>query len=97
MVLLKYLSNFWRYLAMPLINCEVSVILTWSEQCVITSNIAANQARTFAIAHTKLYVPVVTLTIDDNAKLLQYLKSGFKRTITWNKYQSKVIIQATNS
>ena len=82
---------------MPLINCEVSLILTWSEQCVITSNIAANQARAFAITNTKLYVPVVTLTIDDNAKLLQYLKSGFKRTITWNKYQSKVIIQATNS
>ena len=97
MVPLKYLYNFWRYLAMPLINCEVSVILTWSEQCVITSNIAANQARIFAIVHTKLYVPVVTLTIDDNAKLFQYLKSGFKRTITWNKYQSKVIIQATNS
>ena len=71
---------------MPLINCEVSLIPTWSEQCVITPNISANQARTFAITHTKLYVPVVTLTIDDNAKLLQYLKSDFKRTITWDKY-----------
>ena len=93
MVPLKYLSNFRRTLEMLLTNCELNLILTWSEKCVITSNTAANQVTTFAIAGTKLYVPVVT---QDNAKLLQQLKSGFKRTINLNKYQSKVTLQALN-
>ena len=79
-VLLKYLTNCWRTLGMPLINCEVNLILTWSSNCVI-SNAAANQATTFTLTDAKLYVLVVTLSIDDNAKLLQQLKSGFKRTI----------------
>ena len=87
MVPLKYLSNFCRTLETPLINCEINLILTWSENCII-SNAAANQATTFAITDTKFYVPVATLT-EDNAKLLQQLKSGFKRTINWNKYHSK--------
>ena len=73
---------------MPLINCEINIILTWSENCVI-SNSAANQGTTFAITGTKLYVPVVTLSTQYNAKLLQQLKSGLKCTINWNKYQSK--------
>ena len=51
---------------------------------------------TFAITDTKLYVPVVTLSNQDNAKLLQQLKSSFKRTISWNKYQSKVTTQSPN-
>ena len=51
---------------------------------------------TFAITDTKLYVPVITLSTQDKAKLLQQLKSGFKRTINWNKYQSKLTIQALN-
>ena len=86
MVPLKYLSNFWRTLEMPLINCEVSLILTWSSTCVITDS---NGAGTFAITDTKLYVPVVTLSTQENTKLLQQLKSGFKRVIYWNKYLSK--------
>ena len=75
---LKYLSNSWRTLEMPLINCEVTLILTWSRDCVITNSTGAGK---FAITETKLYVPVVTLSTQDNAKLLQQLKSGFKRTI----------------
>ena len=63
MVPLKYLSNFWRTLEMPLINYEINLIVAWSENCVI-SNAAANQATTFATTDTKLYVPVVTLSID---------------------------------
>ena len=59
MVPLKYLSTFWRTLEMPLINCEVNLILTWSSTCVITES---NGAGTFAITDTKLYVPVVTLS-----------------------------------
>ena len=72
---------------MPLINCEVNLILTWSKDCVITNS--TGEAK-FKLTETKLYVPVVTLTTQDNAKLLQQLKSGFKRTINWNKYQSSI-------
>ena len=66
---------------MPLINCEVNLILTWSKDCVITNSTGEGK---FKITDAKLYVPVVTLSTQDNAKLLQQLKSGFKRTINWN-------------
>ena len=82
---LKYLSNFRRTLEMPLINCEV--VLTCSRDCVITNSTGAGN---FAITETKLYVPIVTLSIQDSAKLLHQLKSGFKRTINWNKYESNI-------
>ena len=78
---------------MPLINCEVNLILTWSSTCVITNSTGAGR---FAITDTKLYVPVVTLSTQDNAKLLQQLKSGFKRTINWNRYQSEPKTYAQN-
>ena len=71
---------------MPLINCEVNLILTWSSTCVITDS---NGAGTFEITDTKLYVSVVTLSTQENTKLLQKLKSGFKRVINCNKYLSK--------
>ena len=73
---LKYLSNFWRTLEIPLINCEVNLILTWSKDCVI--------------------VPVVTLSTKDNEKLLQQIKSGFKKEIDWNKYESSIKTFAQN-
>ena len=93
MVPLKYLSNFWRTLEMPLINCEVNLILTWSTTCVITESIGVG---TFAITDTKLYVPLVTLSTQENNKFLQQLKSGFKRVINWNKYLSKPELLAQN-
>ena len=96
MVPLKGLSNFWRTLEMPLINCEVELILDWSANCIITSISVANQVPTFTITETNLYVPVVTLSTQDNAKLLPQLKSGFKRTISWNKYLSKPELLAQN-
>ena len=68
-----------------MINCEVNLILTWSSTCFITNFTGAG---TFEITDTKLYVPVVTLSTKENAKLLQQLKSGFKRAINWNKYLS---------
>ena len=74
MVPLKYLSNLWRTLEMPLINCEINFILTWSTNCVIVSTNVANQNATFEITDTKLYVPVVTLSTQDNSKLHQQLK-----------------------
>ena len=90
---LKYLSNFWRTLEMPLINCKVNLILTCSKDCVITNSTGKGK---FKIADAKLYVPVVTLSTQDNAKLLQQLKSGFKRTINWNRYQSEPKTYAQN-
>ena len=74
---------------MPLINCQVELILTWSSNCVIIYTDVANQNPTFTITETNLHVPVVTLSTQDNAKLLPQLKSVFKRTINWNKYLSK--------
>ena len=75
---LKYLSNFWRTLEILLINCKINLILTWSETCVITNS---SDAGAFVIPDTKLYVPFVTLSANDNAKLLQEFKSFLKRTI----------------
>ena len=90
---LKYLSNFCRTLEMPLINCEVNLLLTWSKDCVITNCTGEGK---FAITETKLYVPVVTLSTKDNEKLLQQLKSGFKKTVSWNKYESSIKTFAQN-
>ena len=67
MVPLKYFSNFWRTLEMPLINCKVNLILTWSVNCVIIYTNVANQVPTFTITETNLYVPVVTLSSQDDA------------------------------
>ena len=91
---LKYLSNFWRTLEMPLINCEVNLILTWSSTCVLIATGNQNQNAIFAITNTKLYVPVVTLSTQE--KFFQQLKSGFKRVINWNKYLSKPELLAQN-
>ena len=96
MVPLKYLSNFWRTLEMPLINCEVNLILTWLSSCVLIATAIQNQAAKFEITDTKLYVPVVTLSTQENTKFLQQLKSGFKRVINWNKYLSKPELLAQN-
>ena len=89
MVPLKYLSNFWRTLEMPLINCEIELILDWSANCAIIYTGVNNQVPTFTITEINLYVPVVILSTQDNSKLLPQLKNGFKRTITWNKYLAK--------
>ena len=98
---------------MPLINCEVSLTLTWSENCVLT-DITTQTARaaqgdnpareridaptnaTFKITDTKLYVPVVTLSTKDDNNFLEQLKSGFKRTIKWNKDRSEMTNQTNN-
>ena len=71
---------------MPLVNCEINPVLTWSKNCV---NSSATVKTKLAITDTKLYVPLVTLSTQDNAKLLEQLRSGFKITSNWNKYQSK--------
>ena len=81
---------------MPLINCEINLIVTCSSRFFIIDNPIADQHPTFTIIYIKVYVPVVTLSTQDNTKLLQQLKSGFKRTINWNEYEPKVTIEQQN-
>ena len=81
---LKYLSNFWRSLEMPLINCKVELSLKWYENCILSSS---GTAATFTITDTKLYVPIVTLKTEENAKLSKLLNEGFKRSAYWNHYK----------
>ena len=90
MIPLKYLNNFWRTLEIPLINCEIDLDLNWSKNYVIVATAVEDQGATFSITDTKLYVPFVTLSTQGIAKLLEQLKSTFKRTINCNKYQSKL-------
>ena len=71
---------------MPLINCKVELSLKWIENCVLTTAANANKA-IFEITDAKPYVPIVTLSIEDNAKLWKLLGEGFKRSIYWNKYK----------
>ena len=78
---------------MPLINCEVNLLLTWSKDCVITNSRGKGK---FAVTEAEIYVPVVTLSTQDNAKLLQQLKSVFKRAINWNQYKSSIKTFAQN-
>ena len=108
--LLKYSSNFWRTLDMPLINCEINLILTWSEKCVITSKatrdavpdrrgnppVAAVDNPTnaaFKITGTKWHVLLVPLSTEDDNNFSEQSKSGFKRTIKWNKYRPEMTNQ----
>ena len=94
MVPLKDVSNFWRTLKMPLINCKINLILIWSANCFLVAGAVANQVLAFTVTDTKLYVSVVTLSTQDNGKQLKQSESGFKRTINWNKDQSKMTMQA---
>ena len=108
-IALKYLRNFWRALNIPLISCEVSLELKWNKNCVITSLqerliqppfVARDDAPTgaaLAINDCKLYIPVVTLSKDDEIKFLTNLKSGFTIEIKWNKYRSEMSTEAANN
>ena len=96
MVPLKYLSNFWGALEMPLINSEIRLQLKWSRNCIIVAGTTNNQNSTFQINDTKLYVPVVTLSTEEKINLLKQLESGFKRTINSNKYLAKTTNQTRN-
>ena len=107
---LKHLSNFWRTLEMSLINCEIELILTWSKNCVLADMaeidvgnnggpqaIFAPTGLEFQITDTKLYVPVVTLSTQNDKKLLEKLESRFKRAIMSNKYRSQMTIERNNN
>ena len=93
MISLKNLKFFWRTLQMPLIHCEIDVFLKWSSTYFITNSTGV---RKFAISDAKLYDSAVTLSTQDNAKLLPQIKSGFRKTINWNKYQSKISTESQN-
>ena len=93
-ILLKYLSNFWRSLEIPLINCKVEISLNWIENCVLTTaEVGANadttgvNSATFKITDVKLYLPVVTLSVGDNLKLTKQSDKGFKRSAYWKEYK----------
>ena len=105
---LQHLRNFWRTLDIPLINCEINLILTWSKNCLIASKAKrdadpdVNPAvasvndptdETFKVTDTKLFVPAVTLSTEDD-KLIEQLKTRIRRTIDWNKYRSEVTTKA---
>ena len=105
---LKHLGNFWNSLNIPTVNFEVSLALSWSATCVITSMekriLVAGQPNrgnsptnaTFKVIDTKLHIPAVTLSVENDNKLLEQLKAGFKKTIKWNKYRSEISNQIKN-
>ena len=72
---------------MPLVICEVNLDLNWSKNWFIVATAVEDQRSTFSIADTKLYAQVVALSTQDSAKLVEQLRSGFEKTINWNKYQ----------
>ena len=110
---LKHLSNFWKTLDIPLINCDVSLALSCSANCFITrlekKLVTAAQRHnpavyddsptnaTFKITDCKMYLSVVTLSVENDNKLLEQLKTGFKRTIKWNRYRSETSNQTKNN
>ena len=106
---LKYLGNFWRSLDIPLINCEITLVLPWYKEYVLVGRAfrgllatAANRLNSptspkFEITDCKLYVPVVTLSAENDNKLFEQLKSGFRITIKWNKYMSQMSNQNKNN
>ena len=85
---LKYLSNFFRSLEMPLINCKIKLNLTWKKECVLSTD---NDNAVFIINDTKMYVPVVALSKEDNKDLIEQQNKGFQRSIYWNQYKTKEI------
>ena len=96
---LKYLGNFWRSLDIPLINCEITLVLSWYKECILVGRahrgppaVAINSPTEakFEITDCKLHVPIVTLSAENDNKLLEQLKSGFRRSIKWNKYMSQM-------
>ena len=92
----KYLSNFWRSLEKPLINCKIYLELNWIEDCILSS---AGDSAKLKIMNAKLHVLIVTLTTKDNVNLTEELNNGFKRSDYWNSNQTipaKVLNQGTH-
>ena len=94
---IKYLINFWRFLDLPLINCEIKLDLSCTKDCVLIEHHNNITGVIFQINNAKRYVPVVTLSINNNMKVSEKIKQGFKRTISWNKYRSEITTQPKNN
>ena len=103
---LKYLSNFWRSLEIPLINCQVELSLKWIENCVLTiatidadASATGADSATFEITDAKLYDSIVTLSAENNAKLSKILSEGFKKSVYWNKYKviDNIVVNTNDS
>ena len=94
---LKYLSSLCRSLDLPLIICEMELNLSWTKDCVLVEHNNNITSILFKITNTKLYVLVVTLSINNNIKFLKNIKQGFKRTVSWNKYRSEITTQPKNN
>ena len=106
---LKYLGDFWRSLDIPLINCEITLILPWYRECVlvgrafrsppaaVANRINSPTGAKFEITDCKLCVPGVTLSAENDKKLLEQLTSGIRRSIKWNKYMSQMSNQNKNN
>ena len=92
-VLLRYLSKFQRSLDLTLVNCEIELELNMSKTCLLIEEDDHITDASFTNTSTKIYVIVVTLSINNNIKLLENIKQGFKRTISWNKYRSEITVQ----
>ena len=91
---LKYLSNFFRSLEMPLINCKIKLTLTWKKECVLSTDVGD---AVFIINNTKMYVPVVTLSKEYNKDFIEQQNKGFQRSIYWNEYKTKEINEDTDA
>ena len=87
---LKYINNFFRSLEMPLINCKISLELTWTKDCLLSNNAGDGGDASFKIKNTVLYVPIVTLSTKDNVSLTKQLNEGLKRSVYWNEYKSEI-------
>ena len=94
---LKYLSNFFRSLEMPLINCQIKLNLTWKKECVLSTldddDANPENNAVFVINDTKLYVPVVTLSKEDNKDFIEQQNKRFQRSIYWNEYKTKELTE----
>ena len=87
---LKYLSNFFRSLEMPLINCKIKLNLTWEKECVLSTDVGN---AVFIINDTKMYIPVVPLSKEDNKDFIEQQNKGFQRSIHWNEYKTKGVTE----
>ena len=96
-ILLKYLSHFWRFLDLPLINCEIELDLSCEKECLLIEHHNNITGVNLVITSTKFFVPVVTLSMNNNIKFLENINQGFERTISWNEYISEITTQPKNN
>ena len=90
------MSDLREYLDLPLINYEIELDMKWTRNCLLMEEDDSITGASFTITSTKIYVPIVTFSMNNNIKFLENIKQGFKRTISWNRYRSEIIAQLKN-